>query len=174
MERVRVKKEMKHKKVILKPTGELEPLWSSPSQSASSPVSVLPASARSQQANTIKIISPTATPPLETDTMVSPKSVLPNLSLGSLSNSNAVSNISLNLGSFQDYSDTMILSPKCIPPSLSLKRNGSLPFGNAVSNNSSFSLNVRAFQECFALECLRAVSTSASFNQAGNGLPTIP
>ncbi|CAJ1941375.1 unnamed protein product [Cylindrotheca closterium] len=183
MERVRVKKEMKHKKVILKPTGELEPLCSSPSQSPSA----APSSPRSQssQLKTIKVISPTSTPPLVPGTIVSPKCMAPGLSLPrkvsvGLPHSNEASNnnsFSLNLRNQQDFSDT-IVSPKAMRLDLSLQPcTGGLPnflspssnsfsqSSNVVPNSNCFSLNVQTLQNYIALECLRA----ASLNHAGSG-----
>ncbi|CAJ1941373.1 unnamed protein product [Cylindrotheca closterium] len=170
MERVRVKKEMKHKKVILTPTGELEPLWSSSSQS-SSHASFLPAfPTRSQRVNTAKVISVTSTPPLEPG--VSPKCIPPSLSLPrkvSLHNRNAVSNKSSFPLNLQNYSDTPVSPERSVRLDLSFQQRyrGCLPDCNAVSKNS-VSLNVQALQDYFALECLRVVSTRATLFWAGN------
>ncbi|CAJ1941371.1 unnamed protein product [Cylindrotheca closterium] len=160
MERVRVKKEMKHKKVILTPTGELEPLWSSSSQS-SSHASFLPAfPTRSQRVNTAKVISVTSAPPLEVGTIMASKNMKRTLS----------NNSPFALLNVRNYSDALDFRKPCNLISDSSSVAEASPIAMWYPSNS-LSLNVRRFQEYqFALECLRA----ASLHQAGNdGLPII-
>ncbi|CAJ1941369.1 unnamed protein product [Cylindrotheca closterium] len=147
MERVRVKKEMKHKKVILKPTGELEPLQVSGSFRPSSPRS-------QEQATMCKVISPTSSPPpLEPNSSFCPINMAPSLtskqSNGNLPNNNsnnALSNnsFSMTVRHFQDYFALECLRTASLQPSLNHQTpsNGLLPtmekFSRAVSTTSQY------------------------------------